>query len=127
LLASTPHPWSKCWLPNDDLPRYLTVLWQVDGAALGLSLAVLVFAFQAYAQSPYGGSLSEFASDTAAMWIVFIGLTSLFVDGLALLGVGRGGSEGWAGASELLRRGTRATPLVAVTGRPRGTRPARLW
>ena len=93
-----PSVHSVVWLPNaGTVRRYLPTLWQVQGAALGLSFAILVFSFQAFAQSKSAGSLKEFSSYTAAVPIVLLGLVSLLVSGLALLGIGRGAPYGWAG------------------------------
>ena len=54
--------------------------------------------FQSFAQSRFSGALREFESYVFAVLIVLFGLTSLVVDGLALLGLGRDAPGGWAGA-----------------------------
>src|SRR5205823_1466119 len=43
--------------------RFLEAAWQVQGAALGLSLAVVLFVFQSAYGSRLGGRLREFAVD----------------------------------------------------------------
>jgi hypothetical protein len=86
------------WAPIDiDEPTgFIGALWQVQAAAVGLTVAVVIFAFQALASSRWRTDLREFARSTFLIPVVFLGTTSLLVDGLVLLGWGRGAPEGWA-------------------------------
>jgi hypothetical protein len=80
-----------------DARDLLSALWQVQAAALGLTVAVVIFAFQAVATARWTMGLEQFARSTGVVPVVFIGATSLLVDGLVLAGAGRGGPDGWAG------------------------------
>jgi len=75
---------------------FLTALWQVEGAAVGLSLAVVLFAFQAVYGRRRAATLSEFAEETWLFPILFLGLLGLVIDGVVLLGGGRDAPDGWA-------------------------------
>jgi hypothetical protein len=81
-----------------DAERFITALWQVQGAVLALSIAVIVFAFQAVPSSRYGIKLYEFAEDTRLFPVFNWGIVGLLVDGLVLLGCGRGAPAGSAGS-----------------------------
>jgi len=116
------------WLPSRDLVnRYLPIIWQVQAAAVGLSLAIIVFSFQAFSQSRHAASLREFASQSLAMPIVLFGLVSLVVDGLALLGLGRDAPGGWAGlwAVSLSLASLALLPVLTIA-LLRGLEPRRL-
>jgi hypothetical protein len=92
-------PWNVHFRPFADTSRavnFLQTLWQVQGAALGLSLAVVLFVFQAVYGVRLGGSLREFAEETWLFPIFYVGLYGLGLDGLVLLGGGAGASGGWA-------------------------------
>ncbi len=75
---------------------FIEVLWQVQGAALGLSLAVVLFVFQSVHGNRLGGSLRDFAEETWLFPIFYAGLIGLVLDGLVLLGIGQGAPGGWA-------------------------------
>ena len=76
--------------------NFIEVLWQVQGAALGLSLAVVLFVFQSVHGNRLGGSLRDFAEETWLFPIFYAGLIGLVLDGLVLLHVGQGAPGGWA-------------------------------
>lgn len=86
------------WAPIgiDEPSDFISALWQVEAAALGLTVAVVIFAFQALASSRWRTDLREFARATLFVPVVFLGTTSLLVNGLVLLGWGRGAPRGWA-------------------------------
>ena len=77
--------------------EFIRTLWQVEGAVLALSITVIVFAFQAIGSSRYGASLYEFAQDTRIYPVFYWGIVCLVVDGLVLLGLGKGAPNGGAG------------------------------
>ena len=85
----------------EDAEGFLRTLWQVEAAALALSLAIIVFAVQAYRSSTherYGGTLRRFIR---ASWLqegYELGVVSLLLTGAVLLGLGHGGPAGSAGA-----------------------------
>jgi len=72
-------------------------LWQVEAAVLVLSMAVILFAFQAVASTRSGASVREFAEDSWLLQILYLGFLGLLITGLVLLGVGHGGVDGWPG------------------------------
>lgn len=89
---------------------FLGTLWQVVAGALGLSVAMIAFAFEAFmstSQRRLGGNLREFASETWLLFTIQLGVLSLLIDGMVLLGIGAGAPGGWAGMW--------ATLLSAVT------------
>ena len=78
---------------------FLKTMWQVVAGALGLSVAMIAFAFEAFfssAQRQVGSSLREFAAETRLLWAVQLGVLALLVNGLVLLGVGYEAPAGWA-------------------------------
>jgi hypothetical protein len=75
---------------------FIGILWQVQGAALGLSLAVVLFVFQSVHGNRLGGSLRDFAEETWLFPIFYAGLIGLVLDGAVLLHVGHGAPAGWA-------------------------------
>jgi hypothetical protein len=87
------------WLPtNEFIQDFLPVAWQVQAAALGLSLAVVTFAFQSYSLSRFGAALRDFQAYWWVLPPLLLGLAALTVDALVLMGVGRDAPAGWAGA-----------------------------
>ena len=98
------------WIPDPgfgpfkepkEAENFLRTLWQVVAGALALSLAIIVFAVQAYRSSTherYGGTLRRFIR---ASWLqegYELGVVSLLLTATVLLGAGHGGSNGSAGA-----------------------------
>jgi hypothetical protein len=81
---------------DDTSSNFIEVLWQVQGAALGLSLAVVLFVFQSVHGNRLGGSLRDFAEETWLFPIFYAGLIGLVLDGLVLLHIGQGAPGGWA-------------------------------
>jgi hypothetical protein len=78
---------------------FLQTMWQVVAGALGLSVAMIAFAFEAFFSSSHrqvGGSLREFAGETRLLIVVRLGVAALLIDGLVLLGVGHEAPMGWA-------------------------------
>jgi hypothetical protein len=82
-----------------DSREFLQTLWQVVAAAVGLSVAMIAFAFEAFmgsAQRQFGGSLREFANQTHLLRGIRFGVLALLVDGAVLLGLGVDAPYGWA-------------------------------
>ncbi len=83
----------------DPASGFIGTMWQVVAGALGLSVAMIAFAFEAFfssAQRRVGGSLREFARDTHLLSAVQLGVLALVIDGAVLLGIGHGAPAGWA-------------------------------
>jgi hypothetical protein len=111
-----PALFSSTWIPKSSaVERSLPVIWQVLGAAMGLTIAVLIFSFQSFARSPYAGSLREFARYTYALPIALLGFLALLVDGLAYLGLGTNAPYGWAGVWAILVSLLSIASLPALT------------
>lgn len=75
---------------------FLSTLWQVEAAALALSAAVIIFAFDVLSNRS-GTSLRTAVRSSGLIPLLFIGLSGLIVTGIALLGYGRGAPAGWPG------------------------------
>jgi hypothetical protein len=98
LLPVLPRP-SGTFASEAESARFLETMWQVVAGALGLSVAMIAFAFEAFvsiSQRRLGGSLREFASDTWLLFVVQLGVCALLVDGFVLLGCGNEAPAGWA-------------------------------
>ena len=75
---------------------FLGTLWQVEAAAVGLSFAAILFLFQSFSQGVLRVPLRESIYESKILPFLYLGLGSLFVDGLVLLGYGHGAPFGWA-------------------------------
>jgi hypothetical protein len=62
--AYAPIPGLRTLSSASDAGQFLQVLWQVEAAALALSLAIVIFAFQAVYATRLRGSLRQFAEET---------------------------------------------------------------
>ncbi len=81
-------------------PQFLTSVWQIEAIALSLSVAVLIFGFQAFWGSRHArssGALLVFATDSGLFLELGIGIAGLLLAGFVLAGYGSGGAAGWAG------------------------------
>jgi hypothetical protein len=76
----------------------------VDAAALALSLAIIVFAVQAFrsANQERYGALRRFISASRLREGYEQGVVALLITGVVLLGAGHGGVAGWAGMVAVL-------------------------
>jgi hypothetical protein len=81
---------------TDRAAVFLQALWQVEGVTLAIALTVVVFVFATVYSSRIGGSLRQFAEETGLFPIFYVGLVSLGLDAVVLLGGGEGASGGWA-------------------------------
>jgi hypothetical protein len=97
-------PVSITWGPlanASDSTTFLDAMWVVVAASLGLSVAMVAFAFQAFMTSGrrlHGGTLLEFADETGLLDAIRLGVLSLLVTGTVLLKVGHDAPRGWAAA-----------------------------
>lgn len=83
----------------DSSRAFISTLWQVEAAALGLSVALVVFVFEAFQRSgygAYGGSLRDFAARTSLTLLLRLALASLIIDGACLLHFGQRAPAGWS-------------------------------
>jgi hypothetical protein len=104
VLAVARIPWDLTWGPLGNTQAsqdYVSTMWQVVAAALGVSVAMVAFAFEAFSSSgqrAYGGSLKEFARESGLVLLIEAGVVALFVDGAVLAGLGYHAPGGWPGA-----------------------------
>jgi hypothetical protein len=75
---------------------FLSVLWQVQAASLALSLAVVIFIFEAVYSTRPRPSLRGLAERIRLPAIFYAGVYGLALTGLVLLGGGHDASGGWA-------------------------------
>lgn len=93
---------------------FLGDLWQVVAAALGVTVAVVAFAFEGFRSGggrSYGGTLSEFAQESWLVVGVEVGIVSLLLDGVVLA---TAGSEGPTGVPALCAVIGSALTLVLI-------------
>lgn len=95
-------PVSITWGPlasASESTTFLDTIWVVVAASLGLSVAMVAFAFQAFMSSGrrvHGGTLLEFADETRLLDAIRLGILSLLITGTVLLKVGYDAPQGWA-------------------------------
>jgi hypothetical protein len=85
---------------EEDAKDYLQTSWQVLAAAIGVSVALIAFVFEAFLTSGerrHGGTLREFAGQTRIMWLFDLAAISLTVNGLALAELRGVAPAGWPG------------------------------
>lgn len=96
-------PFPNDWNPFATAPAaeaWLRTMWQVEAAALALSLAIIVFAVQAYRstnQDRYG-ALGRYVRASLLQEGYEQGVVALLIAAVVLLGAGHGGPGGSAGA-----------------------------
>jgi hypothetical protein len=85
-----------------DAKQFVGQLWQVSAASVALTIAVVLFAFQ-IVSAVRATSLRELTGATPFLLVVYVGVSSIIVQALVLLGVGYHGVTRWAGtwATEL--------------------------
>jgi len=79
--------------------QYLQTLWQVVAASLALSVAMIGFVFEAFANATrrsLGGSLSDFTRATRLDVALWLGFAALICNGMVLLEIGHDAPGGWA-------------------------------
>ena len=84
---------------SHDSRQFMETLWQVVAAAVGLSVAMIAFAFEVFVNSPQsqlGGSLRSFARQTKLLTAIRLGVLALLIDGAVLLEFGVDAPGGWA-------------------------------
>lgn len=120
--------WLPCWQPQwgplsspAESRLYLGTLWQVVAAALGVSVAMVAFAFEAFSGSrerrAYGGSLREFAYESWLVLAIEVGLLSLALDGVVLFGPFGLETKGWPALEAVFLSGVTLLAVVLVVHR----------
>lgn len=101
--AFLPIPWSfRPFEAPRVAVRYLTVLWQVEAAALGLTLVVVVFILQAVHTRKQRPALRDLAEKIWLPLLFYSGLFGIGLIAVVLLGGGHGAPGGWAASWALL-------------------------
>ncbi|MFC5099712.1 hypothetical protein [Kibdelosporangium philippinense] len=81
---------------ESDAKQFIGQLWQVSAASVALTIAVVLFAFQVVS-AIRAASLREMTRATPFLLVVYIGVSAIIVQALALLGLGYHGPTRWAG------------------------------
>jgi hypothetical protein len=81
---------------EEEATAILEILWQVEAAALALSLAVVIFILQAVHSTRRRPSLRGLAERIALPAIFYAGVYGLVLTGMVLMGAGQGAPAGWA-------------------------------
>jgi hypothetical protein len=93
---------------------FLGTLWQVDAAAVGLSVAMIAFTLEAFSKAAdhqFGTSPRQFARRTGLLDVTRLGVLTLLMIGAVLLGLGYAAPSGW---SAMLATLFSAITLLAV-------------
>lgn len=124
VMAATFLPSWHVDIPPLDDPKaatdYLETLWQVLAAAVGISIALIAFVFEAFlggGERRHGGTLREFASDTWLLAAIDLAAASLIAVGVVLQGNLRDAPAGWAGAMAILFSGAALISLLMLLPR----------
>jgi hypothetical protein len=112
-LAWIPIPASLFGMTPTAAGEFLAVLWQALAGAVGLSVAVVLFALQS-ASTTRSVSLTELASRSGLLLVVYIGVAALLDVGVALLPLHHGGANGWPGLLATLASGVAITSVAIV-------------
>jgi hypothetical protein len=111
------------WGPLADAKEsteYLDALWVVVAASLGLSVAMVAFAFQAFMDSGrkiHGGTLQDFAEETRLLDAIRLGVLTLVVIGVVRLHIGHDSPAGWAAAWAIILSAATLTAVPYVISR----------
>jgi hypothetical protein len=92
----------------------LQVLWQVQAAGLALSLAVVIFIFEAIYSTRPRPSLRRLAERIRLPAIFYAGLYGLGLTGMVLMGGGEGATGGWAATWAVLWAAASTAALIAL-------------
>ncbi len=114
-IAFLPIGWSFRPFSNaQTTTSYLSILWQVEAAALALALAVVLFIFQAVYSAKPRPSLRDLAERIFLPALFYSGLFGIALVGIVLLGAGHGAPGGWAATWTLLWGGVLALGLIGL-------------
>jgi hypothetical protein len=114
-VAFLPIHWSLRPLRDQAKARdVLEVLWQVEAAGLALSLAVVIFIFEAVYSTRPRPSLRRLSQRIGLPAIFYSGLYGLGLTGMVILGGGYGASGGWAATWAVLWASASAASLIGL-------------
>jgi hypothetical protein len=91
---------------------FLDVAWPVTGGSLAFSVVVLVFAYQTIAAARQSVGIRDLAVGMPLLVVVYLGVTAMLTDGLALLGVGYQAPGGWAASWATIVSGSAIASLA---------------
>ena len=94
--------------------KFLGTLWQVDAAAVGLSVAMIAFTLEVFSKAAdhqFGASPRQFARRTGLLDVTRLGVLTLLMIGAVLLDLGYAAPAGW---SAMVVTGLSAVTLLAV-------------
>jgi hypothetical protein len=95
-------------------PGVLDTLWQVQAATLALSLAVVIFIFEAVYSARPRPSIRDLAEGVRLPALFYSGLGGLALTGMVLLGAGSGAPGGWAATWALMWAALSGLGLIAL-------------
>lgn len=91
-----PLPWSfPSLLERENAVSFLQVLWQIEAAVLALSVAIILFAFESFARGPLQVPLQESVRSSNLLPLLHLGIATLLLDGMVLLGLGDDAPAQW--------------------------------
>jgi hypothetical protein len=95
----------------------LQILWQVEAAALALSLALVIFILDAVHKTRRRPSLRVLADAIGLPAIFYGGVYALVLTGMVLMGGGQGAPAGWAATWAVVWAALSAAGLIWLFGR----------
>jgi hypothetical protein len=109
------QPWLLTWsVAIQEKADFLAAMWQVLAAALALSIAVVLFAFQSAVGQGEAESIKEFAEGSHLLPLFHLGLVSLLIVGLALFGRGNAQPNDWSVTWAVFTAGAAFFTLPAI-------------
>ena len=97
----------------DRAGSFLQALWVVEGGTLAITLAVVIFVFEAISKTATS-SLRQFAEEVGLYLVFYIGAVGVVLDGIVLLGGGQGAPNGWAATWATCWGGIDACALISL-------------
>lgn len=98
----------------EEAPSVLEVLWQVQAASLALSLAVVIFIFEAVYSARPRPSIRDLAEGVGLPALFYAGLGGLALTGMVVLGGGSGAPGGWAATWAVIWAALSGAGLIAL-------------
>lgn len=112
-LAWVPVPLGLFGMSEQEATTFLGVLWQALAGAVGLSVAVMLFALQSVSAAR-SLSLAELATRSGLLVIVYLGVGALLDVGVALLPLHHAGADGWPGLLATIVSGVTIAAVALV-------------
>jgi hypothetical protein len=98
----------------DEAPEVLEILWQVQAASLALSLAVVIFIFEAVYSARPRPSIRDLAEGVGLPALFYAGVGGLALTGMVVLGGGSGAPGGWAATWAVIWAALSGAGLIAL-------------